>query len=363
MSIKKLIDSMAENWPAKVVCFILAILFYIFNKTSTLQEKTFTIPLNVEAKGLMMPANELPKYVKVVVTATKDDISSVKESDFSAKVNLNDFVEAGEYSVPVVVSVSEKLELLETFQCKPKTESVNVLLDEKILKYIPVAVAESGSPAYGYTVSSYDISPATVKVVGPSRIVEKTKRIYTKKLIIDGAATSFSKELKLDNFNSRLTVLPESDFKVTVTVVPGEETRKIEKVVPVAENLAEDLVASGYESGITLSVSGTILTLDTFKSGDKTVTLDLSEITEPGVYEIPVSVSLPAGITLSQVSAEKISVAVSKKVVEEEVSQENSEKTATENTDKGEKTEKNEKSEKGEKSEKSAKTEKVDAAQ
>lgn len=265
MSISKLIDRISNNWAAKVICLILAFFLYIYNRTTSLQKKTFTIPLSVEAEGLMMPAADLPKFVKVVVTTTKENMAFIQESDFSAKVNLDNFADPGEYVVPVSVSVSEKLELLDTFECRSKTETVNVLLDEKILKYVPVEVAPSGTPAYGYKISQFDVSPATVKVVGPSRIVEKTKRIYTKKVIVDGAARSFSLDVQLDSrFNSKIKILPEGDFKVTVKIDPLEETRKYEKIVPSVQNLDEKLEISGGLPKIQISVSGEVLALDGF---------------------------------------------------------------------------------------------------
>lgn len=312
MNIRKLIDRFTEDWAAKVICLVLAFLLYIFNRASSLQEKTFTIPLKVEAEGLMMPAVDLPKYIKVTVTASKDSISSVKESDFSAKIDLNNFVEAGEYVVPVKVTVSEEFEQLETFECRPRTEFINVLLDEKVLRYIPVEVAPSGNPAYGYSISGFDVSPATVKVVGPSRIVEKTKRIYTRKLIVDGAAKSFSQEVKLDNSNSKLSVLADEAFKVTVMIEPTVESRTFEKITPEIKNLSDDLIVSEEISKINFTASGTTLTLDTVEP-EKCVSVDLSEISEPGRYEIPVKVELENSLTVSEQSVENVFVTVIKK--------------------------------------------------
>lgn len=317
MNIRKLIDRIAENWAAKVVCLIIAFLLYIFYRTSTLQEKTFTIPLTVQAEGLMMPVSDLPKYIKLSVKTTQENMASIKEKDFSAKINLDNFVEAGEYVVPVVVSASEELELLDVFECRPKTEYFNVILDEKILKYIPVEVAQSGNPAYGYSVEEFDVSPATVKVVGPSRIVEKTSKIYTKKVIIGGAATSFSKDVKLDNINSKITLLPESDFKVTVKIVPTEETRTYEKIVPSVRNLKENLEVENFSAEISVQAAGTTLLLDSLSLSSGSVYIDLSGINEPGEYELPVNIDIPAGITIVSRSSENVVVKISEKNISE----------------------------------------------
>lgn len=314
MNINKLIDRISNNWAAKVICLILAFFLYIYNRTTSLQKKTFTVPLSVEAEGLMMPSANLPKFIKVQVTTTKENMAFVQESDFSAKINLNNYTEPGEYTVPVFVSVSEKLEMLETFECRSKTDSVNVLLDEKILRYIPVEVAPSGAPAYGYKISRFDVSPETVKVVGPSRIVKKTKQIYTKKVIVDGAAKSFSLETKLDaGSNTKIKVLPEGDFKVTVIIEPLEETRKFEKIVPEIINLAENLEISDEIPKISFSAAGTVLSLDSFNPESNTVFVDLKDIFEPGEYELPVEIIVPAGISVENKSAETLFLKVAQK--------------------------------------------------
>ncbi len=349
MNINKLIDRISNNWAAKVICLILAFFLYIYNRTTSLQKKTFTVPLAVEAEGLVMPSANLPKYVKVLVTTTKENMAFIQESDFSAKVDLDNFTEPGEYTVPVSVSVSEKLELLDTFECRVKTETVNVHLDERILKYIPVEVAESGTPAYGYKISQFDISPATVKVVGPSKIVEKTKRIYTQKVIVDGAATSFSLDSKLDtSFNSKIKILPESDFKITVKIEPQEETRKIEKIVPQILNLDPKFEILTELPKIDFSVTGAVLTLDAFLQKSGAVFANLKDISEPGEYEVPLEFNLPAGIKIESKSAETMFLKISEKSAEDFVAEtgENAQTEKNENLKNDDKSVSEEKSEK-----------------
>ena len=106
MNINKLIDRISNNWAAKVICLILAFFLYIYNRTTSLQKKTFTVPLAVEAEGLMMPFANLPKFIKVQVTTTKENMAFVQESDFSAKINVNNNTEPGESAVPGFVSDS-----------------------------------------------------------------------------------------------------------------------------------------------------------------------------------------------------------------------------------------------------------------
>ncbi len=329
MNIKKLIEKLTANWVSKVICLILAFFLYVFNKSISLQKKTFSVPLTVQAEGLMMPAQELPKFVKVLVTTTAENMAFIQNVDFKATVNFDNFVTPGEYTVPIVINVSEKLMEFDTFECRPKLETLHVLLDEKVLKYIPVEVASSGSPTNGYKIDGFDVTPATVKVVGPSRIVEKIKHIYTKKVIVDGAALSFSVETKLDNVNSKISILPESDYKVTVKISEQFESRKYTKIVPDVWNLNENLELSSEIPSVDLTVNAPVLTLNSFNPDGKNVFIDMGDITEAGEYELPIQYAVPTGIKLESKSDETVFVKVIAKTLKTEEVPENTEKVDT----------------------------------
>lgn len=310
MNIKKLTEPLLEDWAQKVLCLVLAIVIYVFHIVATLDRKSFTVPLKVEAQGLMMPNSDVPRYVKITVRSTAENMPVITSAGFSAALKLNDFTEAGSVSVPVSVSISPELMLLDPLEYSVTPDTINLTLDSREIAYIPVKPALSGEVEHGYMISQLEANPSTVKVIGPASVLNKVTHIDTKKVIVSGAAKTFSKETKVDNINAKLNVEAEGDIRVTVTVQPASDTRSFSGIVPALTGLSESLEVVGDVPAVTLRLAGTVPVLEGYSYTEKTVTADCSEIQEPGTYDIPVFVRVPANLSLVEKSPETISITV-----------------------------------------------------
>ena len=117
-----------ENWPAKVICFGLALGLYLVHITSLLDRKTYTVPLKLVADGGMYPMSDYPEYVRITVRSTAENIAETLQSDFSATIDLTKYEKEGSFSVPVSVHLSPKLLLMDPFEIKLNPESVSMRL-------------------------------------------------------------------------------------------------------------------------------------------------------------------------------------------------------------------------------------------
>ena len=310
MNIKKLIEKISDNWAAKIICFALAIFIYIFHQVALLDKKTFSVPLKVESEGLLTPSSQIPPYVKVSVRTKSDSISAVSSAGIKAYLYLEEYTEPGIYSVPVSLKLSSDLMLVEPLEISVKPEILRVELDEKIQKYIPVEPSVSGEVEKGYKISAMEVVPSTVKVVGPSRIVNKMKRVYTAKVNVKGAATGFMQEVSLDDVNHLVKPLPESAFKVTVVVEPEQGEMKFENVTPSIVNLNPLFLVENTVPAVTFTVGGTVPVLDKIKPDDVSVCIDCISVEAPGVYELPVVYSVQPPLSVTEKSLETVSVTV-----------------------------------------------------
>ncbi len=318
MNKKRLIEKITENWTVKAICLVFAIVIYIFHQITMLETKTISVPLTVESGGLMVPFSQLPKYVKISVRTTAENIPSIYSTGFKAVIDVEHFTQPGTYQVPVEVELSENMFLIEPLEYSVKPDSLKIVLDEKSVKYVPVQAAVSGDVERGYTVKDISINPSTVKVVGPAKVLEKTKAIYTKKIILSGAAKSFSKDIRLDNINDLIVPYPEGDFKVTITVVPSDSSKEFKSIVPVVKNLSPGLEISSELIPISFQVDGALLVLENYTLLPDDVSIDLKNIVQPGTYEIPIDIKIPVNLVLSKKSLDKISVTVVKNTSEQE---------------------------------------------
>lgn len=302
MNLNDLKYKITNNWAIKIICLMVAIVIYIFHQVSMLDRKVISIPLEVKSEGALLPVSDYPSHVKVAVRAEPSDIHLVTSGGIKAILNLSNYAKSGSYVVPVEISLSNLLRTIDPLEITVKPDKIYISLEEKSIKYIPVEIALYGIPESGYKVSSTEIVPSSVKVIGPENILENTKKIYTKKVNVKGAKTNFSVDTELDNVNSLLQVVPESKFKVSVVITPEEIEKLYDNVIPSVVGLKNNLEITSQILPINIVLTGTVNSLKTYKISNNAVFIDCSKINEVGEYEVPVEFKFGDGISVKDKS-------------------------------------------------------------
>ena len=311
MKIKQFTDKLLHNWPIKLLCLVVAIFLYIFHQASLVEHKNFVVPLKIIENGQVTHIQQVPDTITISVRALPEDISNIHQSDFEAILDLSTLTDAGEYTIPVIVNIKDKLKELEALEISIKPDpSIKIKVEKKIVKYIPLKASVSGEPAFGYQVESVQLEPSTACVIGPESIVNKITELYTDKVVVNNAEVNFTSEVLYLPVNKFIKVLEPGPFKATVIITPIPSTKVYSDVPVMPFYLAENLLLDGTISTINLSVSGTMPVLENYVPGKSVLQADLSEITEPGEYDVPVSVYLPSYLTLDSLSQETVHVKV-----------------------------------------------------
>ena len=311
MKVKRLFETIMENWPAKVICFGLALVLYLVHITSLLDRKTYTVPLKVVADGGMYPMSDYPEYVRITVRSTAENIAETLQSDFKATLDLTKYEQEGSFSVPVSVYLAPKLLLMDPFEIKLNPESVSVRLEEKTLKYVSVAPSLSGEVQHGYVVTKMSVEPATVEITGPRRAVGETKQVYTSAIDVTALAASKTFEASLQNINSLLAINPAKSYTVRIEVAEEALVKKFTDVPVQLLFLPESFEAEGESPKISFDVAGTVPTLEDYELSDGAVYADCSAIDRAGTYDLPVYITLPSYFQIENQSAEMVSVTIS----------------------------------------------------
>lgn len=299
MNLNDLKYKITNNWPIKVICLMVAIVIYIFHQVSMLDRKVISIPLEIKSEGALLPVSDYPSHIKVAVRAEPSDIHLVTSGGIKAVLNLTNYAKAGSYVVPVEISLSNLLRTIDPLEVTVKPDKIFISLEEKAIKYIPVEIALYGIPESGYKISSTEIVPSSVKVIGPENILENTKKIYTKKVNVKGAKTNFSVETELDNINSLLQIVPESKFKVSFVISPEEIEKNYENIKPSVVGLNNNLEISSQILPINIVLKGTVNLLKNYDIANNSVFIDCSKIKEAGEYEVPIEFKLADEISVN----------------------------------------------------------------
>ncbi len=309
------LDKIIKDWKAIVICIGIALLIYLAYQTTTLDKKTFVVPLKVNATGTMVPSQSMEsyRYVKVSVRAQKEQLATISESDFTAIIDLDYISKPGQTSIPVVIQPNERVLLMEPLEILANPEYINLTVDESVFSYIAIKPTLTGTPAYGYEVTGFSCRPEFVKASGPASVVNAVASVQTESVLIDGLDSSSEFVTAVDYENS-LVKLEDAggEVQVSVTIEPVILERDFSGVPIAVSNLAADFEASLSVPSVSISAQGRLLLMETMQPSSFTSRADCSFITEEGTYEVPVTVISPVGVSVVSQDMSTVTVTVTR---------------------------------------------------
>ena len=118
--------------------------------------------------------------ISVYVSGPKSVVTNIKASDIVATADLSKISAFADY-VDIHVSVVRNGQTLNNVEAAPKTSAVRLSIENRDTKTINVNTEVTGKPADGYALVKQTLNPTSIKVTGPSSIID----------IIDHAGITF----------------------------------------------------------------------------------------------------------------------------------------------------------------------------
>jgi YbbR domain-containing protein len=199
-------DKILERWPVKVISLIAAIIITVFYRMSTLETRSFSVPLLVEANNLFIPSSSFTDTVRVSLRGEADSILSVPEGDIEAYIDLNKCTNEGLYRIPVQIRKKGGTLEIKSLEITVIPEEISVTLEQKILRNIPVYPVFRGTIAHGYELTSQSIIPDSVAAEGPRSILENQYDFLTETIDLEGRYGNFSILIKVINENPLIVI-------------------------------------------------------------------------------------------------------------------------------------------------------------
>ena len=217
------------------------------------------------------------------------------------------------------------------FTCTPATVAVMIPVvyaqPEKTVAVSPVYV---GEPATGYRVSRVVVEPATVRALGDLEVLSNLYYVETTAIDISGLkkTTSFTAQLKHGN-----NVTLSANAVTIVMQVEPESSATLKKNLVYYENLKDGLACTLPNTELEITLCGVDTDINNLDEKDIVPFVDLSQISSPGVYTLPIQVNRPANVSLISTKPSTVDVTVEKVDVDTREPQ-NTEKAADKQTDK-----------------------------
>ena len=283
-----------DKWFARFMCVLIAccLWLYVMSEQNPIVEKEFAVPLvsrNLTEGRIVF---NVPQKVSVRVRGTRTALANMPESDIFAFVNLSK-LSVGTHTV----LINARFARGDVVQVTPP--AVNLFIDVKKDKIMPVIAEIIGSPNKDFAVEEHSLTPSEVKIQGAATRLEALDKIFVP-VDVGGRSEDFTVTQK------PIAVTKDGVDMQEVTIDPAEVIvhTKFKKRFQTATVLVKAVYKGALPEGLKMTSS----TVNPFKvtvSGPPSVIDNLKEVElEPVQLDqitknatIPVKIILPSGVS------------------------------------------------------------------
>ncbi|AJW72846.1 YbbR-like domain-containing protein [Borrelia hermsii] len=301
---KKLIRIMKllfEDWHNKAISILIAIImfttFYFNSIESITIEKKFNILLEDEVTlGKMPDINKILLTVKI----NKKDLKYLDLDRIALLVEANNIKEAGKYELPIKIKNFNPIPIVEYKLSKNK---IVLTLDKKISKLVKVEPKFKLLEKEGkgeYFIAKYNIVPEKLTIHGPEKVIKTINSIKTKIKEFDISTVFISEHLEVISPDPLIT-LDKNHVIVNITLGKKYIQTTIKNPNLIFNNLKDGLEIKNQEKildpenetfiKIRSGLSEKIIKMH-IANKDINLTLDLSQIEIPGIYNVNTDIIL-----------------------------------------------------------------------
>lgn len=295
---KSSLKRLLRNWPAKVLSFVAALMLLVFHNITTLEERFFSVPLELRLSQSLVPASDYPRQVRVRLRGDSEEVFRVVEENIIAFVDFSEHTDEGEYRSAVRIAETEATARIDPLEISVEPQEISVLLEQKLVRSVEVEPTLSGFPPSGFELTNYQMNPSTVQVEGPESIVQDLEVLNTEEIDLAGKREDFTERVRIIRPDTLIQFPGGNVVEFRGFIEESVVLNTFEPVEVVVLGLAPELeLASNLPTGL-VRVQATQRSLDETAATDVQLTADASTIAEPGSYELRVVPQVPQGFVV-----------------------------------------------------------------
>ncbi|MFB6356570.1 MAG: YbbR-like domain-containing protein [bacterium] len=224
---RKIKNLILNNWPAKVLCLLIAIALWSWVKIQQSDVRTFKVNYSGVPKNLVVVDKN--NTVSVELSGPKTKLNSITQGDLNVEIDLSKY-EAGEHFVRILPWDLNYPRGLKVDNIDPGM--VRVVLEERIRKTVQVQSQFNGQIPDGYNFQS-TLDPDTAVLQGSRKILSGISKVALPSIDLSDQTSNFTRVLEADIPEGVKLTYPESN-KFTVEVTIQEEyVTKLVSDIPV----------------------------------------------------------------------------------------------------------------------------------
>ncbi len=295
-----------RDFGIKLFALFLAVIFWFHVRTEHVYDVTRGISIKYSMPSdKYVVVNQLPENVKVRLRAKGKALIVLSMSNAYYPVDLTQ-LKPGKR---VIKLEEDKLVFpsyldFEVLSLSPK--EIQVVIDKKSTRTIPVKLDIKNAPPDGYVLFSQSIKPDTVKITGPSRFITRFKHILTEPIDISGSKGRVHKKVKLVAPSRSFEISPDR-VEVLLDIEPLK-TARIENI-PIRVHVNKRYTGVVKPGSLQVEIKGPKPVVDTLGWKDIGIDLWLTKF-KPGKYKFRVRPRVPRTVELISYKPESVLVTI-----------------------------------------------------
>ncbi|MDR2178245.1 MAG: hypothetical protein LBP20_09440 [Treponema sp.] len=307
---KRILRAVAENWVPKVLSIALALAIFMIHRMNTLETRFFSTPLIMEMSSHLCPSSPYTRMIRVTLRGDANNIQPIQDDDIEAYIDLGDYESPGMYHIPIKIRKKGTALGVEPLEISVNPVTLNIELDYKQNKYVPLTANIEGSPEPGFDLVSHTLSPAHVILEGPSGLLANVLELYTDVIDLNGQNADFSVTVPILNRDPLLTIRGSGTTEFKGFIHSRVDVRNFGNIPITLLNLDPGLRAEpDFKTG-TVRLEGSRGNLDAFSPPPSFLTVDCSAVTGAGRYTLPVVAALPPSLSLIRTDPGELGITV-----------------------------------------------------
>jgi YbbR domain-containing protein len=208
-----------HNWRLKLVSLVLATVLW----AATARESTSEIGVNVPLEYQNVPAktevlSDATNTVEVRLRGPSTLVREIGTKEISTTVDMRKMPLGEEKILPLTVQNVRAPFGVEVVAVNPAR--VSVTLEPTVPADLPVRATVVGTPAEGFKVAGFSVSPGTVKVEGPANRVRLAESVSTTTIDVSGKKATFEQTADLNILDPRIRIPNSQQVRVEVRIRP-----------------------------------------------------------------------------------------------------------------------------------------------
>ena len=270
-------EKMFKNLSLKILSAIFAVVLWtvivnVYDPTTSYTFSNVSVQLiNTESLTDKNYSYEIVEggKISVYVSGPKSIVTNIKASDIVATADLSKISAFADY-VDIHVSVVKDGQVLNNVEATPKTSAVRLSIENRDTKTVNVVSEITGSAADGYAVVRRVLNPTSVKVTGPSSVIDNIDHAGIS-FDVTGATADVTGTADIHLYDSDNNEINDSSVELTQTSV-GYTAQVVRTKTVSIEVKTSGKPADGYRvSGVTLNRDSVVV------YGDKVYKFGLSD--------------------------------------------------------------------------------------